>query len=149
MFNLDVGNRIHDIVFTQVPGNEGQWASEFLSDQGYIAMSNSSLTAMYNQCTLCANTTIIAFQNTNGYVQFGNRTTYGWNLTQLSVALDPQIGTGLALQPFYRQGTADQINMYYQKSYDNMSLASWKPAMPSESNEGEFFCPCYPLLILK
>ncbi|KAL9036679.1 MAG: hypothetical protein Q9214_006029, partial [Letrouitia sp. 1 TL-2023] len=132
IFYLDVGNLIHDIIYTPVNGTEGNWTSGSLSDQGYIAMPNSSLTAMYNQCTLCANTTMIAFQDKNGFVQFGNLTAHGWTLTQLGVALDPKKGTGLALQPFYRPGAEDQINIYYQKSYHNLSLACWKPVLPRE-----------------
>ena len=91
-------------------------------------MPNSSLAAMYNQCNRCANTTIISFQDNNGFVQIGNLTSDGWSLTQLGPALNPEIGTGLALQPFYRNGSEDQINLYHQKSSLNMSLASWKPA---------------------
>ena len=97
-------------------------------------MPNSSLAATYNQCSLCANTTIIAFQDENGFVQIGNLTSGGWTLTQLGSALDPEIGTGLALQPFYLSGLEDQINLYYQKSNLNMSLASWTPA--SRNNGG-------------
>ena len=97
-------------------------------------MPNSSLTAMYNQCKLCANTTIIAFQDENGFVQIGNLTSGGWTLTQLGPALAPEMGTGLALQPFYLNGSEDQINLFHQKSDLNLSLASWKPA--SENNGG-------------
>lgn len=87
-------------------------------------MANSSLSAMYNWCSLCANTTIIAFQDENGFVQIGNSTSGGWTLTQLGQDLEPALGTGLALQPFYRTGQVDQVNLYYQKSFLNLSLAS-------------------------
>lgn len=88
-------------------------------------MPNASLAAMYNQCKTCASTTIIAFQDKNGYVQIGNLTSDGWNLVQMGQALDPLLGTGLALQPFYRAGQVDEINLYHQKSTLNMSLAAW------------------------
>jgi hypothetical protein len=85
---------------------------------------------MYNWCALCANTTLIAFQDENGLVQIGNfSASGGWNLTQLDASLDPLPGTGLALHPFYRQGLEDQINLFHQKSSTlDMALASWKPA---------------------
>ena len=83
---------------------------------------------MYSQCSRCANTTIIAFQDENGFVQIGNLTSAGWILTQLGSALDPAMGTGLALQPFYFSGREDQINVYHQKSNLNMTLACWSPA---------------------
>ena len=67
-------------------------------------MPNSSLAAMYNQCDLCANTTIIAFQDENGFIQIGNLTSNRWTLGQMGAALDPGMGTGLALQPFYLRG---------------------------------------------
>ncbi len=45
---------------------------------------------MYNQCKMCANTTIIAFQDTNGFVQIGNRTSDGWASTQIGPTLDQE-----------------------------------------------------------
>lgn len=89
---------------------------------------------MYNQCSRCANTTIIAFQDENGFVQIGNLTSGGWTLNQLGSALDPEMGTGLALQPFYINGSEDQINLYHQTSDLNLSLASWNP--PSNNHQG-------------
>jgi len=126
IFYLDIYNLIHDITYGH--WTNSKWESGALSGQGYTAMSNSSLAAMYNHCNLCANTTIIAFQDENGFVQIGNLISSGWTLTQLGPALDPEMGTGLALQPFYLGGSEDQINLYHQKSDLNMSLASWKPA---------------------
>ena len=111
-------------------------------------MPNSSLAAMYNQCKMCANTTLIAFQDKNGFVQIGNLTSEGWALTQLGPALDPEMGTGLALQPFYRNGLADRINLYYQKSNLSMNLASWRLA--SANNGSLSIVPLsYLLLILE
>ncbi len=124
VFYLDVNNLIHDIGYSP---STGKWNMGVLSDEGYTAMPNSGLTAMYNQCKMCANTTIIAFQDMNGFIQIGSHTSGGWTLTQLGPALDPEMGTGLALQSFYRNDTADQINVYYPKSNLNVSLASWKP----------------------
>lgn len=80
---------------------------------------------MYNQCLLCANTTLVAYQDINGFVEVANFTSSGWHLTQLSV--DATLGTGLAMQPFYRPGEADQINLYYQTSTSEINLASWHP----------------------
>ena len=124
MFYLDTNDLIHEITYTP---STGSWTSGALSGQGYTAMPNSSLAAMYNQCSRCANTTIIAFQDVNRLVQIGNLTSDGWTLTQLGSALDPEIGTGLALQPFYFSGSQDWINLYHQKSNLNLSLASWIP----------------------
>ena len=81
---------------------------------------------MYNQCSLCANTTMVAFQDENGFVQVGNLTADGWTLMQVNG--DSITGTGLALQPFYLPGTADQINVYSQNVDLNLRLSSWKPA---------------------
>ena len=89
---------------------------------------------MYNQCSRCANTTIIAFQDENGFIQIGNLTSGGWTLTQLGSALDPEMGTGLALQPFYLNGSEDIINLYHQTSNLNLSLSAWTP--PSQNNIG-------------
>lgn len=83
--------------------------------------ANTSLAAMYHRCALCSNTTIMVFQDINGFVQFANLTTSGWELTQLNV--DAIANTGLALQPFLRSGVEDRIDLYYQKSSLNLSLA--------------------------
>lgn len=126
VFYLNNSDVIHDVSYTASTG----WTSGRLADRGYTSMPNSSISAMYNQCRLCANTTIIAFQDTNGFFQIGNLTSDGWTLEQLGPDLEPEIGTALALQPFYRSGSEDRINLYYQKSNLNMSLAGWHVVSP-------------------
>ncbi len=130
MFYLDSNNRIHDSIYNS---STDTWNAGTISAQGYSTMPNSSLSAMYNQCQLCANTTIVAFQDSNGFVQVANLTSSGWILTQVN--LNPHLGTGLALQPFYLAGLEDQINLYHQKLDLYLSLASWKPA--AKNNGGE------------
>ena len=143
MFYFDVNNLIQGIGWDNFTD---EWNVGGISDQRYAAMPNSSSAAMYNQCKGCANTTIIAFQDKNGFVQIGNLTSGGWTLTQLGTALDPEIGTGLALQPFYRNGSGeDQINLYHQKSDLLMGLASWKPELV---NNGGLFSVPLPYLLL-
>jgi hypothetical protein len=134
VFYVDANYVIHDI---QYNFSMESWSAGTISSQGYTICPNSSLSAMYNQCSLCANTKIVAFQDENGFVQVANLTTGGWTLTQVN--LDPLMGTGLALQPFYRLGLEDQINLYHQKADLNMSLASWKPAQVN--NGGEYQSP--------
>lgn len=93
-------------------------------------MANSSLSAMYNWCSYCANTTIIAFQDENGFIQTGNFTSDGWVLKQLGQNLNPKSGTALALLPFYiTGGWADRINLYHQKSNLSLAVASWRPKL--------------------
>lgn len=96
---------------------------------------------MYDQCSLCSNTLLVAFQDENGFVQIGNFTSNGWTLTQLGASLDPAIGTGLALQPFYRPGLRDQIDLFHQKSNSQMALASWK--VGAVNNGGSFILNLY------
>ncbi|MCJ1429656.1 hypothetical protein MMC29_007571 [Sticta canariensis] len=120
LFYLDVNNLVHDIIYT---GSTGDWTSGTLSAQNYTTVPNSSLSAVYHWCRFCANTTLIAFQDENGFVQIGNLTSRGWTFNQLGQALEPVIGTGLALQSF--RGGEHSIDLYYQKSVLNMSLASW------------------------
>jgi hypothetical protein len=106
-----------------------------ISGQKYVTGSNTSFAAMYHQCPLCSNTTVMAYQDINSFVQFANLTTSGWELTQLNV--DPVANTGLALQPFLRTSIEDQINLYYQKSSLNLSLATWSPAPANGGGEFE------------
>ncbi|MCJ1425452.1 hypothetical protein MMC29_003351 [Sticta canariensis] len=125
LFYLDVNNLVHDIIYT---GSTGNWTSGILSTKGHNTMPNSSLSATYQWCPLCANSTIIAFQDENGFVQIGNFTSGAWTFNQLGQALAPVTGTGLAL--YYGglySGEDNHIDLYYQKSNLNMSLASWNP----------------------
>jgi hypothetical protein len=92
----------------------------------YVTHPSSTLSAMYNQCALCSNTVLLAYQDINEIIQVANQTSSGWTLTQLN--LGPVTGTGLALHPFFRAGFEDQINLFYQKSSLNTALASWIPA---------------------
>lgn len=101
-----------------------------ISGNNYTTDANTSLAAMYHQCLLCVNTTVMVFQDINDYVQFANLTTAGWTLIQLAV--DPVNKTGLALQPFFRSGIEDQINLHYQNLNLNLSLASYVPAAVEE-----------------
>ncbi|KAH6677389.1 hypothetical protein B0J14DRAFT_584150 [Halenospora varia] len=123
VFYTDTNYVIHDVIYNF---STNKWAEGVISGQKYVTNSNTSFAAMYHQCPLCSNTTVMAYQDINGFIQFTNLTTFGWKLTQLNV--DPVANTGLALQPFLRAGIMDQINLYYQKSSLNLSLAVWSPA---------------------
>lgn len=95
--------------------------------------TNTSLAAMYHQCELCANTTVMTFQDSNGFVQVANLTSTGWTTKELN--LNSIASTGLALQPFYRAGLMDQVNLYYQRSDLNLSLATFTPASMNGGGE--------------
>ena len=124
VFYLDVNNLIHDVSYSP---STRKWASGTLSDHGYTAMANSSLAAMYYQCRGCPSTTIIAFQDTNGFVQIGNLTSRGWTLIQLGPTLDPAMGTALTLIPLRHKEPSDLIDIYYQKWGLNLSIGYLVP----------------------
>jgi hypothetical protein len=130
VFYTDSKYVIHDIIYNHTTST---WQSGVISAKGYTTLSNGSITALYNQCRLCANTTIIAFQDSNGFIQTANKTSAGWTLSQLDITATE--GTGLALQTFYRYDQVDQINLYHQKSSLNLSLASYKD--PQNNNGGK------------
>jgi hypothetical protein len=91
-----------------------------LRDRQYKSMSNGSLAAMYDECDLCGNTPLVAFQDQNGFVQIGNYSanSNGWSLTGLGPENDPLPGTALAMRPNYRAGLRDQIDLHYQRTSD-------------------------------
>lgn len=95
------------------------------------------MTAMMNQCALCSNTTLIAFQDQNWNMQVANLTSNGWSLTQLS--LDPIKRTGFALQHFYINNSEDQINLYHQKSNNDIALASRRPGADKAGRKNLYF----------
>ncbi|KAM3075298.1 hypothetical protein ACMFMG_007260 [Clarireedia jacksonii] len=117
---LDDDNLIHDIRYD---ADSKSWNEGSLADKKYTAAPNSSLAVIYWQCKLCSNGTVIAFQDENYALQFGNLTSSGWTLTQIKV--DVVQNTGLSLQPFPRNSQADQINLYYQTSDSNLTISAW------------------------
>ncbi|KAF7889968.1 uncharacterized protein EAF02_002383 [Botrytis sinoallii] len=117
----DSDNLLHDIIYNVASDS---WSEGTLSSEKYIVSENASVAVMYWQCRLCSNTTIIAFQDANNKMQVGNLTASGWDLTQIMV--DVVDNTGLALQPFYRLGEADQINLYYQNPSSVMTISAWE-----------------------
>lgn len=128
MLYIDSNNLIHNVIYNS---KSDRWTEGDLSRQKLITSSNASLSALYWQCARCTNTTIIAFQDVNSFVQIGNRTSTGWVFTQIN--LNPIRNTGLALHPSYLGGVSDQINFYYQKSNLNLSQACWIPALDDKS----------------
>lgn len=125
---------LHDTTFSD---ETGRWEPGTLADERYTIMPNSSIAALYNQCQQCSNNTIIAFQDVNGFVQIGNLTREGWSISQLGNNMAPAVGTGLALHPFIRANTSDQINLYYQKADGfNLTLAAYQEVGPNNADPG-------------
>ena len=125
MFYLDANNFIHQMDYNF---SAGKWNMGYLLGEGYNstpASSNSCLSAMYYYWSTCPNVIIVAFQDEEGYVQIRNSTPPKGTLTQIGPTLNPVMGTGLALQPFLRNGSLDQINLYSQNLGLNMSLSIW------------------------
>ncbi|KUJ24686.1 uncharacterized protein LY89DRAFT_713478 [Mollisia scopiformis] len=131
VYYTDNNYLLQDIIYNSTTN---EWNSGTISGSNYITHPNSSLSATYNQCRRCANTTIVAYQDINGFVQVANLTSSGWTLTQLK--FDAYTGTGLALQPFYRAGSQDQINLYHQTSDLNITLGSWDPTLSNTGVDG-------------
>lgn len=135
VYYTDENHVLHDLVYNSTAR---VWNEGTISEENYVTFPNSSITAMYNQCLLCANTTFVVYQDINGFVQMANLTSSGWILTQLD--LNATLGTGLAIQPFYHTGEADQINLYYQTSTLLITLASWHPVLSSTKSEHNVLC---------
>ncbi|KAF8852319.1 hypothetical protein BDZ45DRAFT_695169 [Acephala macrosclerotiorum] len=134
VYYTDENYLVHDLVYNSTTH---KWAQGAISAENYITHPNSSLTAMYNQCQLCANTTIVAYQDINGFVQIANYTLLqclpkeGMNSSQATEQILPlntqRRCASLALHPFMRANQWDQINLYYQQSTLNISLACQFP----------------------
>lgn len=127
MLYIDSNNLIHNVIYNS---KTDKWIEGDLSSQKLITSSTVSLSVLYWQCARCTNTPIIAYQDVNGFVQIGNRTSIDWVFTQIS--LNPIQNTGLALHSDYIEGVSDQINLYYQKSNLNLSQACWLPALDNK-----------------
>ena len=132
MFYFDNSNILNDQLWTAATG---KWDQGALGHQSYVADPNSSLTATFNQCALCANTILLAYTNQNGTIRVGNLTTTGWQTSSLGIASTK--GSDLGITPFYRAGVKDEFKLYYQRASDeNLVLAAWTPA--TNNNGGKF-----------
>jgi hypothetical protein len=133
---LDEEYMIRDHIFTgAIPGTGtvGTWAAGKLGDEKLKALPDSGLAVLYAQCDSCSNTTIVAFQDKNGFVQTGNSTADGtWSLNQLN-NLEPYERTGLSLIPRPRPQGVMEIDLFYQRATLNISYASWKPARDNKT----------------
>jgi hypothetical protein len=113
VYYLNDKNIVNDLVYNTTSKGFGRG---ILGDRLYKSISNGSLAALYDQCELCGNHPLFAFQDENGFVQIGNYSkSDGWSLTQLGSENDPLPGTALAMRPNYRAGLRDQIDLHYQR----------------------------------
>ena len=132
MFYLDQDNVVHDLHYSASTGN---WAKGTLSEQRSVALSNSSLTALYDWCSTCGNTIIVAFQADDGSSRIGNLTADGWIVGSPGLALQPPLpGTGLALYAFFSSGRRDQMNLFYQRQNLGLAFAYYVP--PKKNKTG-------------
>jgi len=125
---------LHDRIYND---STNAWNEGTLAAAQYRSLPNSSLSAMYHQCSLCSNNTLVSYQDKNGSIQIANLTESGWISTKVIARAAPN--TALALHPFYRAGVEDQINLYYQSALLNVTLAYWIPATLNPVNGRESF----------
>lgn len=128
VYYTDSSYTIHDIIWTSATSS---WAAGTIAAEKYTTLSNGSITALYDQCPRCSNSTIVVFQDSNGYLQVANHTETGWTSPPTQLVIDATQGTGLALQAQIGLNVPDQINLYHQTSSLNLTLASYKNAETS------------------
>ena len=119
----DSENLLHNVVYNSKTGN---WSEGDLANEKLIPSFDAGMGVVYHQCAKCSNNTIIAFQDVNGFVQVGNRTSNGWILTQVDVGAVNN--TGLALGTVTVAAVPRRISLYYQASSLNLSQYVWEPA---------------------
>lgn len=132
MFYIGDQDILHDVNFSE---GTGRWEPGTLANEEYKVMPNSSIAALYNHCRHCFNYTLIAYQDVNGFIQLRNLTSQGWSDTNGQLVNGvTAFGGGLALQPFFKNDTADQINLYYQKiTARNVVLAAFQESLPKSN----------------
>jgi hypothetical protein len=133
---MDNNFLLHDMMYND---STNVWNEGTLAGAQYHALPSSSLATIYHQCSLCANTTLVSYQDANGAIQIANLTESGW--TSMKVVASAQPNTGLALHPFSRTGVENQIDLYYQAATSNVTLACWIPASLNTVNGGQFLSP--------
>ncbi|KAI9808471.1 MAG: hypothetical protein M1827_007224 [Pycnora praestabilis] len=125
VYYVDSDNLIHDITWN---APTGPWKAGNVSSQNYTTGPNCSIAVTLDQCALCANSTLLTFQDRDNDVQVSNRTAGAWNLTPLN--LGALTNTGLALVSNHEGTTIGPINLYFQKqSSKDLAQASWVPGL--------------------
>lgn len=120
---MNFENLLHNVVYNSKTGN---WIEGDLAKEKLISSFDAGVSVVYHQCANCSNNTIIAYQDVNGFVQIGNRTSDGWILTQVDI--NPINNTGLALALEITSGLPKFVDIYYQAPNLNLGLHSWEPA---------------------
>jgi hypothetical protein len=120
VYYLDDNNIVNDMIYSP---NTKSFSPGVLANRQYRSIDNGSLAALYDQCVLCGNTSIFAFQDEHGFIQIGNYSlSDGWSLTQLGAENVPLPGTALAMRPKYVINSTDTIEVHYQR-LGNLEMA--------------------------
>lgn len=127
---IDSGNLLHNIVFNS---KIGSWVEGDLVNEKLMPSLDAGVSVAYHQCARCSNNTVIAYQDLNGFLQIGNRTSDGWILTQIDA--NPIDNTGLALALVVALGLPKNICVYYQAPNLKLSQHVWKPVDVNNSGE--------------
>lgn len=118
----DSNNLIHNVVYNSTSNH---WVEGDFSNQKFISSPDSSLSVTYNQCASCENSTIIAYQDINGFVQIGVQTSARWRVKHFN--LHSIVNTGLALKTNQdSESSAVGAFLVYQRSDLNISAVWWR-----------------------
>lgn len=123
LYYLDNDLNIRVISFTN-----GAWDPDPSSSVGTPDGKNryAKLSAYYLECQLCPNTTLLAYAANGIIVLYNNTAPEAWDGSTYTLVDDSvQTGSSVSFQPYSITGYADQLNLYYQRTDNSLTLASW------------------------
>ncbi|KAM3070438.1 hypothetical protein ACMFMG_010262 [Clarireedia jacksonii] len=124
LFYIDPSHKLQNLIFSS---DTSAWTAGNLSAQNIAVYPSSSLTALANPCPSCTYTTILVYQDTQGFINIANQTDLNaaWETSELT---GQPLGVNFALQNNTDPGTAGHwVNFWYQQSNGDLAYLFWNP----------------------
>ncbi|PQE32674.1 Fucose-specific lectin protein [Rutstroemia sp. NJR-2017a WRK4] len=124
LFYIDNTHTLQNLVFSS---STSSWSPGNISAQNINVYASSNLAALANPCIPCTYTTIVAYQDTQGFISIANQTELNgeWNTTEL---LGQSLGVSFSLQNNTDPSNVGiRANLWYQESDGGMMYIFWHP----------------------
>lgn len=124
MFYVDPSNTLQNLIFS---ASTSTWSPGKISAQNIDIYPSSTLAALYNPCITCRYTTILAYQDKQGYINIANQTNVN-NAWQTRSMFGGTLGATFALQNNTDAGDIGiRANLWYQGDSQEVWYYFWHP----------------------
>ncbi|PQE03074.1 Fucose-specific lectin protein [Rutstroemia sp. NJR-2017a BVV2] len=131
LFYIDTSHTLQNLVFSS---SSSSWSPGNISAQNINVYASSNLAALANPCVPCTYTTIVAYQDTQGFISIANQTELDgqWETSELS---GQSLGVSFSLQNNTDPSNIGiRANLWYQDSNGWMLYLFWHPGLSSFLN---------------